>query len=97
MRKNINNTAIENPVGSGVPISAYPSNKIDGKSIDNLKQITHDIHGSINIIIGYSQIMLDEANGKINTEQREALQYILKHGNRLYDLTNNVIKRLETD
>ncbi len=78
-------------------ISAYSSKKIDDKNPDNLNQIAHDIHGSINIIIGYSQIMLDEGNGKLNTKQREALQYILKHGNRLYDLTNNVIKRLETD
>ena len=97
MHKNISNISVENSAGSSVPISAYPYKGVDDETPDNLNQIVHDIHGAINVIIGYSQIMLDEANGKINAEQREALQYILKHGNRLYDLTNDIITRLETE
>lgn len=63
---------------------------------ENLEKITHDIRSSINIIIGYTQLMLDQTTGKINPQQRQALQDILKSSNRLNDLAEIITKRLET-
>lgn len=63
---------------------------------ENLDKITHDIRSSVNIIIGYTQLMLDQTTGKINDRQRQALQDILKSSSRLHDLTDAVIRRLDT-
>jgi signal transduction histidine kinase len=63
---------------------------------ENLDKITHDIRSSINIIIGYTQLMLDQTTGKINARQRQALQDILKSSNRLNDLAEIITKRLDT-
>jgi signal transduction histidine kinase len=60
----------------------------------SLDKITHDIRSSINIIIGYAQLMLDQTTGKINDQQRQALQDILKSTNRLNDLTDVITRRL---
>ncbi len=63
---------------------------------EDLDKITHDIRSSINIIIGYSQLMLDQTPGKINAQQRQALQDILKSSNRLNDLADIIVRRLDT-
>jgi signal transduction histidine kinase len=60
-----------------------------------LDKITHDVRGSISIIVGYTQMMLDEATGKINTAQRQALKDVLACANKLYGLTDEILKRLE--
>jgi hypothetical protein len=96
VRKNISQIEVENPGNSRMPVSEYPYPRIDYDALDNLDKIAHDIRGSINVIIGYAQIMLDGASGKINMAQREALQNILTYGNRLCDLTSNILKQLET-
>lgn len=62
---------------------------------ENLDKIAHDIRSSVNIIVGYTQLMLDQTTGKINAKQRRALQDILKSSTRLHDLTDAVIRRLD--
>ena len=62
---------------------------------ENLEKITHDIRSSINIIIGYTQLMLDQTPGKINAQQRQALQDILKSSNHLNDLADIIARRLD--
>ena len=62
---------------------------------ENLEKISHDIRSSINIIIGYTQLMLDQTTGKINAQQRQALQDILKSSSRLNDLTDIITRRLD--
>jgi len=62
---------------------------------ENLDKIAHDIRSSVNIIVGYTQLMLDQTTGKINARQRRALQDILKSSTRLHDLTDTVIRRLD--
>jgi light-regulated signal transduction histidine kinase (bacteriophytochrome) len=95
MRKNISNIVVENTLNSGS--SAAPAKRVDFQTPDSPEKIAHDIRGAINVIIGYSHIMLDEANGKINPQQREALLYIVDYSNRLNDLTDEIVKRLKTD
>ena len=63
---------------------------------EKLDKIAHDIRSSVNVIVGYTQLMLDQTTGKINARQRRALQDILKSSTRLHDLTDAVIRRLDT-
>lgn len=67
-------------------------NEADSEKLD---KIAHDIRSSVNIIVGYTQLMLDQTTGKINARQRRALQDILKSSTRLHDLTDTVIRRLD--
>jgi signal transduction histidine kinase len=62
---------------------------------EDLDKIAHDIRSSVNIIVGYTQLMLDQTTGKINARQRRALQDILKSSTRLHDLTDAVIRRID--
>jgi len=62
---------------------------------ENLDKIAHDIRSSVNIIVGYTQLMLDQTTGKINARQRRALQDILKSSTRLHGLTDAVIRRID--
>jgi len=65
------------------------------KSCGDIEKTAHDLRASLNIIIGFSELMLDEAMGKINKEQRRSLKDILNNGKRLYGLSDEIIRRLE--
>jgi signal transduction histidine kinase len=62
---------------------------------ESLDKVAHDIRSAVNIIVGYTQLMLDQTTGKINARQRRALQDILKSSSRLHDLTDAVIRKLD--
>jgi K+-sensing histidine kinase KdpD len=64
------------------------------KESGNMAKITHDFRASLNIIIGYAELMQDEIPGKINEEQRRSLSDILEYSNRMLDLVNDIDKRL---
>jgi signal transduction histidine kinase len=57
---------------------------------EQLEQISHDFRSSLNIIIGFTELLLDEAPGKINDEQRRSLNDILNSGNRLLSMVNGI-------
>ena len=63
---------------------------IAGFSSQRLEQISHDFRTPLNIIIGYTELLLDERQGKINDEQRQNLNDILKSAGRLLNLVNDV-------
>jgi signal transduction histidine kinase len=77
---------------------------VDGKerpavtpeSSGDIEKTAHDFRASLNIIIGFTELMLGEVTGKINAEQRRSLNDILNSGKRLLDLSDDIIKRLET-
>ncbi len=60
---------------------------------NDIGKIAHDFRASLNIIIGYAELMQDEVPGKINEEQRRGLADILKYSQRMLDLINNIDKR----
>ncbi len=64
------------------------------KESDNMAKITHDFRASLNIIIGYAELMQNEVLGKINEEQRRSLSDILKYSKRMLDLVKDIDKRL---
>ena len=50
--------------------------------------ISHELRSPLNVIIGFSELMLDEVPGKINEEQRQSLSDILNNARRLLYLVN---------
>ena len=65
------------------------------QSPGNLEKTAHDFRASLNIVIGFTELMLDEVTGKINKEQRRSLNDIFNNGKRLQRLSEEIIKRLE--
>jgi signal transduction histidine kinase len=56
---------------------------------ERLEKISHDFRTPLNIIIGFSELLLDEVPGKINDEQRRSLDDILNSAQRLLSLVND--------
>jgi signal transduction histidine kinase len=75
-------------------LSGANGNKAIKAPPDNLGRVAHDIRGAINIINGYTQMMLDEATGQITPEQRNALEDILESVTQLTALTNSLVENL---
>lgn len=61
----------------------------------DMEKIVHDFRASLNVIIGFSELMRDGAMGKINQEQHSVLTDILNNGNRLLKLSDEMFKRLD--
>lgn len=61
-----------------------------GLQSERLEKAAHDFRSPLNIIIGFSDLLLDEAPGKINDEQRRALNDIRDSGLRLLDIVNRI-------
>ena len=95
-QKNTGQIETKMPDHSKPRLVGHDSGESHAADPENMDKITHDIRSSINIIIGYTQLMLDQTTGKINPRQRQALQDILKSSSRLNDLSDIIIKRLET-
>jgi len=53
-------------------------------------KMSHDFRTPLNIIIGFTELMLDEVPGKINEEQRRSLNDILDSAKRLLDLVRSM-------
>jgi len=58
---------------------------------DFLSHMSHELRTPLNIIIGFSELMTDEAMGKINDKQRQCLSDILDSSQHLLNLTNDVL------
>jgi signal transduction histidine kinase len=58
--------------------------------------LSHDFRTPLNIIIGFSELLLEEIPGKLNEEQRLDLTDILNSGRRLLGLVNAMLERFET-
>ena len=74
-------------------------NKSSGVSTDTkgvkfeselISRMSHDFRTPLNIIIGFTELMLDEVPGKINEEQRRSLTDILNSARHLLELVNNL-------
>jgi hypothetical protein len=53
----------------------------------------HDFRSSLSIIIGYSEMMLDDALGRMTEDQRDGMSDILKSSRRLLDIVNDITRR----
>jgi len=61
-----------------------------GKTID-AEKIMHDLRSSLNVIIGYSELMLDGVMGKMTEEQRVSIKDILDKSRCLADMVNDLV------
>ena len=61
-----------------------------GTETEVFSRMSHDFRTPLNIIIGFTELMLDEVPGKINEEQRRSLTDILNSARRMLELVNNL-------
>jgi signal transduction histidine kinase len=57
--------------------------------------LAHDLRTPLNIIIGFSELLLEEIPGRLNEEQRLDITDILNSGRRLLNLVNAILERYE--
>jgi len=56
-----------------------------------LANMSHELRTPLNAINGFSDLLLTEAAGPINAEQREFLEAVFRNGRHLLDLINSVL------
>ena len=62
-----------------------------------MSSLSHDLYTPLNIIIGFSELMLDEVPGPINANQRQCLNDILSSSRRLLELLDSRLGLPEAD
>ena len=58
-------------------------------------KLSHEFRATLNIIIGFTELMLDEVHGAINEDQRRALEDILASSKRMLKLVNQYLEEPE--
>ncbi|MFC1909562.1 ATP-binding protein [Chloroflexota bacterium] len=82
--------------------SLQVSNKLLFQANEELRQATqaknefmahmsHELRTPLNVIIGFSELMIDEVPGEINLEQRQCLDDIMDSGKHLLGLINDIL------
>jgi signal transduction histidine kinase len=77
------------PERTGINTVLLPVGK-KANTYAGMDKAIHDFRSSINIIMGYSELMLDEAMGKMTEEQSQSLKDILKNSQHLMDIVNDI-------
>ena len=55
-------------------------------------KLSHEFRATLNIIIGFTELMLDEIPGAINEDQRRSLEDILASSKRMLKLVNEYLE-----
>jgi signal transduction histidine kinase len=63
----------------------------DRAKSDFLANMSHELRTPLNAIIGFSEMLVDEKAGSLNSDQKEFLTDILKSGQHLLDVINDVL------
>jgi signal transduction histidine kinase len=63
----------------------------DRAKSDFLANMSHELRTPLNAIIGFSEVLLDEKAGPLNSDQKEFLSDILKSGQRLLRVISDVL------
>lgn len=78
--------------GYAMPLSSSLSGcekKKEEKTL-SLDKTIHDFRSSLNIIMGYSELMLDGVLGNMTKEQRDGLRDILTNTQQMLDLVEDI-------
>jgi signal transduction histidine kinase len=62
--------------------------KAERLETESAEKISHECRSLLNVVIGFTELMLDEVVGEINDEQRSSLTEILNSARRLLYLIN---------
>ena len=64
-----------------------------------VSEMSHEFRKTLNIIIGFTELMLDEVPGTINQQQKQSLHDVLSGSLHLLDLVNKYLEQpvLEQD
>jgi signal transduction histidine kinase len=57
----------------------------------------HELRTPLNSVIGFSQVLLDEASGELNSEQRKQVSTIQRSGKQLLDLVQDILDRSSSE
>ena len=57
-----------------------------------MTKMSHEFRAGLNVIIGFTELMLDEVPGPINQQQRRSLNDILASSQRLLTLVNEYLE-----
>jgi signal transduction histidine kinase len=87
---NVQNDAIIVPVAIECGNTFQVNKQEEKPDYSRIEQISHDFRSPLNVIIGFTELLLDESPGKINKEQRRALKDILNSGYRLLALADKI-------
>lgn len=63
----------------------------DKAKSDFLSNMSHELRTPLNSIIGFTEVLLDEMPGSVNSKQREYLEYINTAAKHLLDLINDIL------
>jgi signal transduction histidine kinase len=63
----------------------------DRAKSDFLANMSHELRTPLNAIIGFSEVLVDEKAGPLNSDQKEFLGDILKSGQHLFEVINDVL------
>jgi signal transduction histidine kinase len=64
--------------------------KAIGIESEFIAKMSHEFCASLNVIIGFTELLLDEVPGQINEEQRNCLNDILTSSKRMLNLVNTI-------
>lgn len=64
---------------------------IDGAPPEILASLSHDLRQPLNVMLGYTQLLIDDTYGTCTVEQREVLSRIERHARELYDVLTGAL------
>jgi signal transduction histidine kinase len=62
-----------------------------------VSKMSHEFRAALNVIIGFTELMLDEVPGPINQQQKHSLNDILASSQRLLALVNEYLEEPELE
>ena len=60
-------------------------------------KMSHEFRKTLNILIGFTELMLDEVPGPVNQQQRQSLNDILSGSHHLLNLVNEYLEQPELE
>ena len=60
-------------------------------------KLSHEFRAALNVIVGFTELMLDEVPGPINEQQKQSLNDILASSRRLLALVNEYLEQPELE
>jgi signal transduction histidine kinase len=71
--------------------------RADHTKSEILVAMSHDLRSPLNVVIGYTRLLIEEAYGPCTTEQREVLTTIERHGLELLSLLSGALDLMRID